>query len=95
MGGHPLVVNVSERRMSSLRGKNVFLPNGRRLGIVHDTVTDLDAWRCSHLFVKEIDPALVEDGIPLAIPWRWVRSVGDIILLRWFPPTQIPRDPQV
>ena len=38
-------------------------------------------------------PELVEDGIHLAIPWRWVRGINEIITLRWFPPTPIPKNP--
>ncbi len=85
---------VSERKMTSLPGRTVFLPDGRRLGLVHDTVVDFDGWRCSHIFVRDTNPELVEGGIHLAIPWRWVKAVNEVVLLRWFPPTPLPRDPR-
>jgi sporulation protein YlmC with PRC-barrel domain len=87
-------VAMSERKMTSLRGRAVYLPDGRRLGLVHDAVVDFDGWRCSHLFVRETSLEIVEGGIHLAIPWRWVRAVSDVVLLRWFPPTPLPRDPR-
>ena len=85
---------VSERLMTELRGRDVFLPDGRRLGMVHDTVVDFDGWTCSHLFVSDTSPDLVEGAIHIAIPWRWVRAVNEIVLLRWFPPTPLPREPR-
>ena len=33
---------------------------------------------------------LVEGSIPLAVPWRWIRAIDEIVLLRWFPATPIP-----
>ena len=85
--------SMSEMRLTSLRGLSVYLPDGRKVGIVHDSVIDSGDWNCSHLFVRETDPELVEDGIHLAIPWRWVRGINDIVTLRWFPPTPIPKNP--
>ena len=85
---------VSERLMTELRGREVILPDGRRLGMVHDTVVDFDGWTCSHLFVSDTSPDLVEGAIHIAIPWRWVRAVNEIVLLRWFPPTPLPREPR-
>ncbi|HIB59961.1 MAG TPA: hypothetical protein EYN46_04430 [Candidatus Poseidoniales archaeon] len=87
-------MSVPERLMTALRGRAVFLPDGRRLGMVHDTVVDFDGWTCSHLFVRDTSPELVEGAIHIAIPWRWVRAVNEIVLLRWFPPTPLPRDPR-
>ena len=76
--------------VTAVRGKEVFLPDGRRLGRVHDAVIDLEGMSCSHLFVTETTPELVEQCIDVAVPWRWIRGVGDIVVLRWFPQTPIP-----
>ena len=93
MGGHCPSPFVSERRLTSLRGLDVFLPDGRKVGVVHDSVIDSDDWSCSHIFVRETDPAIVEDSIHLAVPWRWVRGINDAVILRWFPATPIPKNP--
>ena len=79
-----------EDNVSRMAGMDVYLPTGQKLGGVYDVVIDTDGIRCTHLFVRETDHELVEGGINLAIPWRWVRGVHDIVLLRWFPPTPIP-----
>ena len=81
-----------ERNLSQLSGLQVYLPNGRLLGVVHDAVVEHASLSCTHLFVTDMPDDLVEGSIHVAIPWRWVRSIGDVVLLRWFPPSQIPRN---
>ncbi len=76
--------------IASIRGKEVYLPDGRKLGTVHDAVIDLDGMACSHLFVVGTPASLVEQSIDVAVPWRWVRGVGEVVVLRWFPPAPIP-----
>ena len=84
---------MGESAASEIKGMPVILPDGRFLGTVHDAVVDTDSWSCSHLFIANPPPEMVEGRIHIAIPWRWIRAVSDVILLRWFPPTPIPRDP--
>jgi len=76
--------------MSQWTGLDVYLPNGRKLGVVYDAVIDADRMECTHLFVRNTPEALVEGSIPVAVPWRWIRAIDEIVLLRWFPPTPIP-----
>ena len=61
-------------------------------GTVHDMVVDSDILGM-HSSIRDQPPELVEDRIHVAIPWRWIRAI-DVILLRWFPPTPIPKEPQ-
>ena len=42
---------VRERRVSDLVGKEVFLPDGRLLGRVHEAVIEPIKMQASHLFV--------------------------------------------
>ena len=76
--------------VSHWTGLDVYLPDGRKLGIVHDAVIDAESLHCTHLFVRNTPEDLVEGSIPLAVPWRWIRAINDIVVLRWFPPTPIP-----
>jgi sporulation protein YlmC with PRC-barrel domain len=79
-----------EEVMSRWTGLDVYLPNGRKLGTVHDAVIDAESMHCTHLFVRDTPEDLVEGSIPLAVPWRWIRAIDEIVLLRWFPATPIP-----
>ena len=81
---------VGTEVMSNWAGLDVYLPNGRKLGVVYDAVIDADGLQCTHLFVRETPEDLVEGSINLAVPWRWFRAIDEIVLLRWFPPTPIP-----
>ena len=80
--------------VSEIRGLPVILPDGRVIGAVNDTIVIIgeDSIKCSHIFVANPPDEIVEDGIHVSIPWHWIRSIGDVIVLRWFPPTPIPRD---
>ena len=83
-------MSKGERNLSQLSGLQVYLPNGRLLGVVHDAVVEHASLSCTHLFVKDTPDDLVEGSIHVAVPWRWVRSISDVVILRWLPPTQIP-----
>ena len=85
-------MSKGERNLSQLSGLQVYLPNGRLLGVVHDAVVEHASLSCTHLFVKDTPDDLVEGSIHVAVPWRWVRSISDVVILRWFPSTQIPRN---
>lgn len=37
------------------------------------------------VFVGETNPLLVEGSKAVSVPYRWVQSVGDIVILRYFP----------
>ena len=77
-------MSKGERNLSQLSGLQVYLPNGRLLGVVHDAVVEHASLSCTHLFVKDTPDDLVEGSIHVAVPWRWVRSIGDVVILRWF-----------
>ena len=81
---------LGEMSVSQINGKGIYLPDGRLLCVVGETVIDGAQLCATHLFVAGCPDELVEKGVHLTIPWRWVRSIGDIVILRWFPKTPIP-----
>ena len=81
---------LGEMSVSQLNGKEIYLPDGRLLGVVGETVIDGAQLCATHLFVAGCPDELVEKGVHLTITWRWGRSIGDIVILRWFPKTPIP-----
>ncbi len=70
---------------SELIGLQVYTPTGVFLGNVNNLVIDLDNKRVDGLFVSETNPLLVEDSKAVNVPFRWIQSIGDIILLKYFP----------
>jgi sporulation protein YlmC with PRC-barrel domain len=52
---------------------------------VNNLVVDVDNGLVEGVFVGETNPLLVEGSKAVSVPYRWVQSVGDIVILRYFP----------
>lgn len=78
---------------SELIGMQVYTPNGVFLGNVNNLVIDVENRKVDGLFVSESNPLLVEDSKAVNVPFRWIQSIGDIILLKYFPKRVTARRP--
>ncbi len=74
-----------------LIGLRVYSPKAEYIGKVDEIVFDIDNKRIDSLIVNNVSPAFAEPKISVAIPYSWIRTVGDIIILDIFP-TKILRD---
>jgi sporulation protein YlmC with PRC-barrel domain len=74
-----------ETDLTNLIGLEIFSDRGYRLGNVHDVMVDVDSQTIYGLYVEKTNDGLVEDGVPVLVPYRWVRAVGDVIILKRFP----------
>lgn len=70
---------------SELIGLQVYTQKGIYLGSVNNLVIDLEESKVEGLFINETNPLLVENSKAVNVPYRWISSVGDIILLKHFP----------
>jgi len=66
-------------------GLDVYTPEGVLVGAVDNIVLDLKNKKIDGLFIQLPNSDLVEKRTPINIPFRWVQSIGDIIILRVFP----------
>jgi len=41
--------------------------------------------RISSLLVTNTNPSIVEGTVDVAVPYRWVNAIGDIVILSHFP----------
>ena len=48
-------------------------------------VVDVENGQVDGVFVGETNPLLVEGSKAVSVPYRWVQSVGDIVILKYFP----------
>lgn len=73
------------QEITTLVGREVYSNNGVFVGEVEDVQLDLDEELVTALAVAELNPELfaeVAGGSRGAlIPYRWVRAVGDVILI--------------
>lgn len=70
---------------SELIGLQVYTSAGIYLGNVTNLIIDIDKKKVEGLFINETNPILVEESKAVSVPFRWIQSVGDIIILRYFP----------
>ncbi len=73
------------REISEFIGLKVYTQNGVHLGTVSNLIVDIERGRVDGLFLGETNPALVDGGKAVSVPYRWTQSVGDIVVLRYFP----------
>ncbi len=63
----------------------VYTREGLYVGHVKNVFLEVEEKRIGSLLVTNTNPALVEGSVDIAVPYRWVNSVGDIIILSNFP----------
>lgn len=73
------------QEITTLVGREVYSNNGVFVGEVEDVRLDLDQEVVTGLALAEINDELFAEHVPsskgVMIPYRWVRSVGDVILI--------------
>jgi sporulation protein YlmC with PRC-barrel domain len=80
------VKNGMLAQSSTLIGLNVYTLAGISVGSVTDLIVDFDRMAIYGLYVEETNPELVEGGVAISIPYRMVKSIGEIVILKDFPP---------
>lgn len=71
--------------VTELFGMPVYTDKGVLLGQVADVIFDMELQDIYGIYVDTPNAQLVEFGSAISIPYRWIKSIGEIILLRKFP----------
>jgi sporulation protein YlmC with PRC-barrel domain len=66
-------------------GRAVYSHKGTYVGVVGNVVIDLPHRRVGSLLLTRTNPTLIDGGRDVAVPYRWVAAVGDVLLLSTFP----------
>lgn len=78
-------MNGPPEEITSLVGREVYSNNGVFVGEVEDVRLDLDAESVTGLALAELNSELfagrVDPGKGVIVPYRWVRAVGDVVLV--------------
>lgn len=83
--GYMMEKKVEAEEVTSFLKLPVYTREGRFIGHVQNVFIDMDEKRVSSLLVTNTNPNIVEGTVDVAVPYRWVNAVGDIILLSYFP----------
>lgn len=75
--------------LDNLKGLEVYSPNGIFIGVVDEMILDISGMRVESLFINDVNPLLADENVSIAIPFRWIMSIGDVILLNAFPENRI------
>ena len=79
--------------VSEMIGLQVYTNGGIFLGNVGNVIVDVAGSTIDGLFVTDTNPLLVEDSKSVAVPYRWIQSIGDIVILGYFPKRVAVRKP--
>jgi sporulation protein YlmC with PRC-barrel domain len=71
--------------VSEIIGMQVYTPGGTYLGNVDNLVMDMENKAVDGIFIRQTNPLLVEGSMSINIPFRWIQSIGDVVILKYFP----------
>jgi sporulation protein YlmC with PRC-barrel domain len=77
--------NINTEEVTSFLKLPVYTREGIYVGHVSNVFFDMDEKCVSSLLVTNTNPSLVEGTVDVAVPYRWVNAVGDIVILSHFP----------
>lgn len=63
----------------------VYTRDGIYVGNVKSVLLDVEQKRVASLLLTKTNPSVVEGAIDVAVPYRWVNAIGDIVILSYFP----------
>lgn len=73
------------QEITSLVGREVYSNNGVFVGEIEDVQLDLDTEQVTGLALGRLNDELFADRVApdqgVMIPYRWVRAVGDVVLV--------------
>jgi sporulation protein YlmC with PRC-barrel domain len=78
-------MDATPQEITSLVGREVYSNNGVFVGEVEDVQLNVNACAVTGLALGELNGELFSDVVEartgVMIPYRWVRAVGDVILI--------------
>lgn len=70
---------------SEMIGLQVYTNQAIYLGSVSNLVVEVDENKVQGLFISNTNPMLVENSKAVNVPYRWIGSIGDVVILKYFP----------
>ena len=79
----PAIAMLTE--LNDLVGMEVYTDKGISLGNIDDVILETDKCNVESVFISNPNPLVVENSYAVAVPFRWIAHIGDIVLLKYFP----------
>ena len=76
---------MTDTTISEVMGLEAYTKNGVFLGNINNLIIDVEKCKVESLFIEQTNPLLVDDSASIAVPYRWVQSIGDVVILKYFP----------
>ena len=83
--GYMMEKNTNAEEVTSFLKLPVYTREGVYVGHVRNVFLNMNEKRVSSLLVTNTNPSIVEGTVDVAVPYRWVNSIGDIVILSHFP----------
>jgi len=77
--------NLKTEEVTTFLKLPVYTRLGTYVGHVKNVFLDVEEKRICSLLVTNTNPSLVEGSVDVAVPYRWVNAVSDIVILSNFP----------
>lgn len=71
--------------VTSLYNLEVYTQKGLYLGRIYEIMVDVKKCAIYELILEETNPNVVEDSRSIGVPFRWVKSISEIVVLKYFP----------
>lgn len=72
-------------KVTKLENLKVYTDKGLYVGAVNDVIVDFEKGSIYGLYIEKTNSELVETGASISIPYRLVKTIGHVILLKGFP----------
>jgi len=71
--------------ITSLYNLEVYTQKGVYLGRIYEILLDTEKNAIYEVILGETNPTIVDESRDLGIPFRWVQSVSEVVVLKYFP----------
>jgi sporulation protein YlmC with PRC-barrel domain len=71
--------------ITSLYNLEVYTQKGLYLGRISEILVDMNKYAVYELILSETNPNIVEESRSIGIPYRWIKSISEIVVLKYFP----------
>lgn len=68
-----------------LNGLDMYTDRGVFVGDVEDVVLDVEGERIHGIALGRINPDFAEVDDKVIVPFRWVRAIGDVVIVKHLP----------